>query len=129
MNKSKTIACLYAVALAAAFFAPPAGSQTISSSPTIVKQDFPKRVWLKAEVIHADANSIIVREQANERMLHTFTYSPGIKDAMQKIVDAGGYQSGDKVKILYLQGQTVALKVHGKFSKPRTPPHPQPRPA
>jgi hypothetical protein len=137
MNKSELIARLFAFSLAATILAIPANSQTTSSSPMVVKQDYPKRVWLKAEVIHADANSMIVRERANERMLHTFTYSPGIQDAMQKIMDAGGYQSGDKVKILYLQGQTVALKVHGKFSKPRTQPAPpsgtspipRPRPA
>jgi hypothetical protein len=129
MNKSKSIVCLFAVAVGATFLAAPAGSQITSSSPTVVKQDYPKRVWLKAEVIHADANAIIVQEQANERMLHTFTYAPAIKDRMQKVFDAGGYQSGDKVKILYVQGQTVALKIRGKFSKPRTPPHPQPRPA
>lgn len=127
MNKSKAIVCLYAVAAGAMFLAAPAHSQTTSSSSTVVKQDNPKRIWLRAEVIHADAITIIVREQANERMIHTFTYAPAIKDAMQKVLDAGGYQSGDKVKILYVPGQTVALKVHGKFSKPRT--HPQPRPA
>jgi len=74
--------------------------------------------WLKAEVIHIDANSIVVREQANERMIHTFTYSEPLKNAMEKFLDAGGYQYGDKVKILYKPGQTVALRVLGKPSKP-----------
>jgi hypothetical protein len=78
----------------------------------------PKGNWLKAEVIHIDANSIVVREQANGMMIHTFTYSEQLKTAMQKFLDAGGYQYGDKVKILFKPGQTVALRVLGKPSKP-----------
>ena len=74
--------------------------------------------WLKAEVIRADAYTLVVREQANGLMIHTFTFAPAIKDRMQAILDRGGYQYGDKVKILYTPGQTVALKVHGKPSKP-----------
>jgi len=76
-----------------------------------------KGEWLKGEVIHADAQSIIVSEPDNERMIHTFTISPTLKDQMQAIVDRGGYQYGDKVKILHQHGQTVALKVSGKPSK------------
>ena len=33
------------------------------------------------------------------------------------ISDNGGYKYGDKVKIRYQQGQTVALKIHGRPSK------------
>jgi hypothetical protein len=76
----------------------------------------PKHVWLKAEVIHADANSMVVREKEDSRRIHTFTYSPNIKGAMQHRADQGGYHSGDKVKILYEMGRTVALKVRGKPS-------------
>lgn len=77
-----------------------------------------KGYWLKAQVIHFDSNSMIVREEANERAVHSFTYAPELKDRMQQIVDRGGYQYGDKVKILYQQDPTVALKVLGKPSKP-----------
>jgi len=76
-----------------------------------------KGEWLKGEVIHADAQSIIVSEPDNERMIHTFTISPTLKDQMQTIVDRGGYQYGDKVKILHEHGQTVALRISGKPSK------------
>jgi hypothetical protein len=74
-------------------------------------------IWMPAEIIHADANSMVVSEQGNERVIHTFTYSDTVKDRMQKIVDKGGYQYGDKVKIQYSPGQTVAMKIHGKPSK------------
>ncbi len=76
--------------------------------------------WMKAELLHADNNSMVVSEQGNERVIHTFTYSPEVKARMQKIMDSGGYQYGDKIKIRYTPGQTVALKIHGKPSKPAT---------
>jgi hypothetical protein len=74
--------------------------------------------WLKAEVIHADSQTIIVREQKNGMMIHTFNFSPEMKDRMQAILDSGGFQYGDKVGILFMPGQTVALRIHGKPSKP-----------
>jgi len=74
--------------------------------------------WLRAEVIHANAQAIIVREEANGMMIHTFTFAPDLKDKMQAIVDKGGYQYGDRVKILHQVGQSVALKISGKPSKP-----------
>jgi hypothetical protein len=102
----------------------PAHAQ-VQSAPIAVKKTGSKNAstaakesWLKAEVIHADANSIIVREQANGMMVHTFTYTAELRPQMQKLVDQGGYQYGDKVQILYQNGQTVALKVRGKPSKP-----------
>jgi len=75
--------------------------------------------WLKAEVIHFDSHSMIVREAGNERMIHTFTYSSTLQPKMQTLFDKGGYQYGDQVKILIQPGQTVALEVHGKPSKPQ----------
>jgi hypothetical protein len=36
---------------------------------------------------------------------------------MQRIVDKGGYQYGDKVTVLYDQASQKALKVKGKPSK------------
>jgi hypothetical protein len=74
--------------------------------------------WLKAEVVHADSNAIIVREQQNEMAIHTFNFSPEMRDRMQAILDQGGFQYGDKISILYMPGQTVALRIHGKPSKP-----------
>jgi hypothetical protein len=74
--------------------------------------------WMKAEVIHADAISIMVREQQNGMMIHTFNFSPETRDQMQAILDKGGFQYGDKISILYMPGQTVVLRIHGKPSKP-----------
>jgi hypothetical protein len=73
--------------------------------------------WLKAEVIHADAVTLIVRERANGYAVHTFNFSTELQPKMQAMLDKGGFQYGDKVSILFMQGQTVALRIHGKPSK------------
>jgi hypothetical protein len=101
----------------------PEAESTKVSAPIVVhtapppKTKTPSGTWMKAEVLHADVNSITVSEQGNERMIHTFTYSDNVKTKMGKIVDKGNYQYGDKIKIQYTPGQTVALKIHGKPSK------------
>ena len=61
---------------------------------------------------------LIVREQGNQLSIHTFTYADDIQGRMEQISEAGGYQYGDHVKIMYQPGQLVALKVRGKPSKP-----------
>jgi hypothetical protein len=73
--------------------------------------------WLKVEVIHADAVSLIVREQANGMAIHTFNFSSDLQPKMQAMLDKGGFQYGDKISILFMQGQTVALRIHGRPSK------------
>lgn len=109
------------VALALVFAAAPAFAQvtmsaTTSATPMTVRQTTPKNVWLKAEVVHADRHSMVVREQGNPLALHTFTFSANVQARMEQVADAGGYQNGDKVKILYKQGGTVALRIKGKPS-------------
>jgi len=74
--------------------------------------------WLRAEVIHADAVTLIVREQQNGMAIHTFNFSSELQPRMQALLDKGGFQYGDKVSILFMPGQTVALRIHGRPSKP-----------
>jgi hypothetical protein len=38
---------------------------------------------------------------------------------MQKLLDRGGYQYGDKVEIQHEAGSDVALQIKGKPSRPR----------
>jgi hypothetical protein len=100
-------------------FAAPLGAQQIGPVVGISLEKAPGGpVWVKAEIVHADAQSMIVRQRGNELAIYTFTYSDRIKGTMEKISEAGGFQYGDKVKILYNPGQLVALKIHGKPSKP-----------
>ena len=121
MKISKILAAA-SFATAAAFTALPVPGQGISA-PLVVRtnpagsQNAAKGSWMHAEVIHVDSNSMVVREQANGMMIHTFTYTPELQTQIQRILNQGGYQYGDKIKILYQQGQTLALKVRGKPSK------------
>jgi hypothetical protein len=87
-----------------------------SAAPVIVKQRPAKAEWLRAEVIHADQNTIIVREADDEMKIHTFTYADKAKDKMSNILEQGGYQSGDHVKIRWIPGTSEALDIKGKPS-------------
>lgn len=125
MNSHKKIFVLAVICSALTCAARAVPAQTVLSPPIVVRSTGASssatsgaQMWLRAEVIHADSHSMVVREQGNERMIHTFTYAEGLQPRMQQIADSGGYQYGDKVKILYQQGQTVALKIHGRPSKP-----------
>jgi len=98
-----------------ASFAPVASAQgaqaTAPQSQKIIKTQF--------VVLHMLYQSLQVRGLADFREIHTFTYSPDIRDKMQSVYNAGGYQYGDKVVVWYRQGTTVALKIKGKPSKPK----------
>ena len=129
MKNYKIFAALCVLAAGLAISAGAAQAQVVESvvaAPVITKvisTITPKGAptgtsWLKAEVIFAGPNSIVVREQANELVIHSFSFAPEVKDKMQAVLDKGGYQYGDKVNILYEPGQTVALRIHGKPSKP-----------
>lgn len=63
--------------------------------------------------------SLQVRSLTDMREIHTFRYSPQIRDKMQGIFNAGGYQYGDKVVVWYKHGEDIAFKITGKPSKPK----------
>jgi len=73
-------------------------------------------------VVTANIGGMLVRDPKNPQHPMSFSYSPVVRDRMVKILTAGGFQYGDKVTVEYAQGTTVALKLHGKPSKPKTPP-------
>jgi hypothetical protein len=97
-----------------------ARAQVTTAPPIVVKVKTPKpkQDRFKGEVLHADALSIIVRDRKDPRFIRTFTYTPKVKDKMDKIFARGGYQYGDKVQIRYEAGKDVALAISGKPSKP-----------
>lgn len=124
MKKSRIAAAAAGLVAGVILGAAPLRAQANLTAPIVVRgsgsqksTESTKGNWLKAEVIHADSHSIIVREQANGMMIHTFTFTPELQVKMQKMMDQGGYQYGDKIRILYQNGNTVALKVRGKPSK------------
>jgi phosphoribosylformylglycinamidine (FGAM) synthase-like amidotransferase family enzyme len=121
MKMREIVIALVVLAAGIAMNAAPAraqGTAVDTSSPIVVKQKAVKPVWLKAEVIHADQLSIMVRDEANSMNVHTFTYSDKARERMQAVLEAGGFQYGDKIKIRYLPGKTEALEIRGEPSKP-----------
>ncbi|HXN18239.1 MAG TPA: hypothetical protein VN875_07910 [Candidatus Binatus sp.] len=92
-------------------------AQMSSSAPIVVKKKAQKPVWLKAQFIHADNHTLMVREQANEMNVHTFTYADKAQKKMSRILDQGGYQTGDPIKVLWMTGGSEALDIKGKPSK------------
>ena len=101
-------------------FGPQAGAQTSAntSAPIVVQEKPVKAVWMKAEVVHADLHTIIVRERGNALLVHTFTYSEKAQNKMNLIVENGGYQSGDQVSVRWIPGGSEALDIKGRPSKP-----------
>jgi hypothetical protein len=93
-------------------------TSTTVGAPIVVKEDPVKPVWLRAEVVHADSHTIIVRDEDNAMLIHTFTYSEKAQNKMNQILDNGGYQSGDKVRIRWVPGGSEALDIKGRPSKP-----------
>jgi hypothetical protein len=69
-------------------------------------------------VMHANNAQITVRAKGNDMAIKTFPLSEAASAKMQKIVDKGGYQYGDKVTVFYEPATSKAIKFKGKPSKP-----------
>lgn len=110
--------------LAAACLAvPSARSQTTTGKPITVKIRTPKPPKphfdsFKGQVLHMDAQSIIVRDPKNAAIVKTFSYSPELLKKLQKLIARGGYQYGDTVQVKFKSGETVAQTITGRASKP-----------
>jgi hypothetical protein len=73
---------------------------------------------VEGTVMNSNSVLITVRSKQNEMAVQTFTLSPDASAKMQKIIDKGGYQYGDKVTVYYDPTTNQAIKVKGKASKP-----------
>jgi len=69
-------------------------------------------------VMHANNAQITVRAKGNDMAIRTFPLSQAASSRMQKLIDKGGYQYGDKVTVFYTPATSEAIKVKGKPSKP-----------
>ena len=121
MTRNKKFVLLRIAAFAFCAVAISAHAQASNTPAITVKtaqSDSSKPIKTRFEVLHMLANSIQVRSLVNGYEIHTFVYSDGIRDNMQKLFEQGGYQYGDKVEIWYLPGTDVALRIKGKPSKP-----------
>jgi len=83
--------------------------------PKKQQSPFPK---FEGTVMNSNNVLITVRSKENELAVRTFTLTEEASSKMQKIIDKGGYQYGDKVTIFYDPTTNKAIKVKGKASKP-----------
>ena len=95
----------------------------VSTAVAIVIQTIkPKKQspYAKFEGTVMNANSVLitVRSKQNELAVQTFTLAEEASVKMQKVVDKGGYQYGDKVTVFYDPTTNKAYRVKGKASKP-----------
>jgi hypothetical protein len=115
--------------LAAGVFCSNAGAQAPvvapiivdTAVPMIVKATKPKPTGLakfEGYVMNANIAQITVRAKGDDMAIRTFPLSEAVSAKMQKIVDNGGYQYGDKVTVYYDPASTKAMKIKGKPSKP-----------
>lgn len=121
--KLERIVFFVLLAAAAGLAAAPARAQVTTSKPITVKiktvkQSKPKLLSFKGEVLHMDAQAIIVRDPKNTLTVKTFSYTPELSKRLKDLIDRGGYQYGDRIQVKYASGGTVAQEITGKASKP-----------
>ncbi len=118
--------------LAAGVFSSPAAAQGPATVPIIVAETAapiiigavkpkPKPTGLdkfEGFVMNANNAQITVRAKGNDMAIRTFPLSQEASAKMQKIIDKGGYQYGDKVTVYYVPATEQAIKFKGKPSKP-----------
>jgi hypothetical protein len=95
-----------------------AAAQVATAPPIKIKTPRPKPLKFRGEVLSATSQQMIVRSRENASIVRTFTYTQPVREQMQRIIDRGGYQHGDRVEIEFDPGSTVATKIKGKPSKP-----------
>jgi hypothetical protein len=67
-------------------------------------------------VMNANSAQVTVQSKDNPNALQTFPLSADAATKMQKIIDKGGYQYGDKITVTYDTKTHQALKFKGKHS-------------
>jgi hypothetical protein len=68
--------------------------------------------------VNGNAAQVTLRAKGNDQGIQTFALNQTTSGKMQKIIDQGGYQYGDKVTVLYDATSLVAVKIKGKPSRP-----------
>jgi hypothetical protein len=69
-------------------------------------------------IVQANIAQVTVRAKGNDLGIQTFPLTQTVAAKMQKIVDNGGYQYGDKVTVYYDPTSLTAVKIKGKPSRP-----------
>lgn len=118
MKRRHIVALIFAVVVACAASIP-AIAQTTTTSTVKAKSVGPrmKLDTFKGDVIRMSTDSIQVRDPKDTYIVRTFTFSTNLRNKLQKLIDQGGYQSGDHVTIKYDHNTNTAEEIHGKASK------------
>jgi hypothetical protein len=69
-------------------------------------------------IVNANVAQVTVRAKGNDLGIQTFPLDQTVAAKMQKIVDQGGYQYGDKITVFYDPTSRTAVKLKGKPSRP-----------
>lgn len=132
MNRRFTLAGLGGLALLAlgGIAAPRAAAQdpivtpiiAAEAAPIVAKVLTPKHKdtgtqKFEGYVMNANLAQITVRAKGNDLGIQSFALNQDVSAKMQKIIDKGGYQYGDKVTIYYDPQSKQAVKIKGKPSK------------
>jgi len=92
-------------------------------APIVVKAVTPKPKptglqKFQGYIVNANTAQVTVRDKGNEMLLQTFPLSQPVAAQMQKIIDKGGYQFGDKITVYYDPQTHTAMRIKGKPSRP-----------
>jgi hypothetical protein len=82
------------------------------------KPKFTGLAKFEGTVLNANSVQITVKSMGNDLSIQTFPLSEAASAKMQVIIDRGGYQYGDKVKLEYDPQSLKVVKFKGKPSKP-----------
>jgi hypothetical protein len=93
------------------------------AAPIVVKTVTPERKATGRQkfhgyIVHANTAQVTVRARGNDMAIQTFPLSEAVAAKMQKIIDKGGYQYGDKITVYYDSQTHKAVKIKGKPSRP-----------
>jgi hypothetical protein len=92
------------------------------AAPIVVKAVTPKPKpgvqKFQGYVMHANNAQVTLKSRGNDLGIQTFPLSTAASAKMQKIIDNGGYQYGDKLTVYYDSQTRQALKFKGKPSRP-----------
>jgi hypothetical protein len=131
MNFRIQIACAGALLLGSLGVSPAMAQDPIVTAPIIASEVAPMVVAavkpkpkptglskFEGTVLHANSVQITVKAMGNDLSIQTFPLSEAASAKMQVIIDRGGYQYGDKVKLEYDPQSLRVVKFKGKPSKP-----------
>ena len=131
MKRTIQLACACALLMGTMEVSRAAAQDPIVTAPIIVetaapiiinavkpKPKFTGLAKFEGTVLNANSAQITLKALGNDMSIQTFPLSEAASARMQQIIDKGGYQYGDKVKLEYDPQSLKVVKFKGKPSKP-----------